>query len=420
MNGIRLRHLVDIAPRVIKRPPAGTNITFAPMDAIADGVGGLDTTRMKPFDEVASGSYNFFENGDILLAKVTPCFENGKKGLARNLSNGMGFATSEVHVLRPRPGRINPRFLLYLLSSESFKAEGIASMTGSGGLRRVSDRAILNHRPVVIDLETQKSIAVFLDRETARIDALVAKKRSFEGLITAREASFIRKVFSSLQCKKWRLRHLGRVKGGSGFPVREQGNTSSEIPFFKVKHLKHHGIGARLVESDNTIDRLTAQRLGATIFPRGTLVFAKIGAALTLGRFSTLGIDACIDNNMSAFTPHKKLVYPDFLLLGLEQIDMNFLVQPGPLPAMNTHAFNQVRIPLPAQDVQARILDLVKRKRDRDDALRERICLSIERLTELRASLITAAVSGQIDPATYRRRGTTDLALDRIAAEMAP
>lgn len=175
MNGIRLRHLVDVAPRVAKRPPAGTEVTFAPMEALSDGLGGLDTSRVKPFEDVASGSYNFFQDGDVLLAKVTPCFENGKKALARGLSSGMGFATSEVHVLRPRPGKIDPRFLVYLLSAENFKAEGVASMTGSGGLRRVSDQAILNHRPQITDLVFQTAIADFLDKEIGDIQVLIDK-----------------------------------------------------------------------------------------------------------------------------------------------------------------------------------------------------------------------------------------------------
>ena len=135
---MRLRHLVTIGPR----PPIGTelhpdaDVTFVPMEAIADGLGGLDISQTRPFSEVVSGSYNYFAEGDLLLAKVTPCFENGKKALAQSLSNGIGYATSEVHVIRPGVDRIHPKYLFYLLCSEDFRAGGIASMTGAGGLRR--------------------------------------------------------------------------------------------------------------------------------------------------------------------------------------------------------------------------------------------------------------------------------------------
>ena len=176
---MRLRHLVTIGPR----PPIGTelhpdaDVTFVPMEAIADGLGGLDISQTRPFSEVVSGSYNYFAEGDLLLAKVTPCFENGKKALAQSLSNGIGYATSEVHVIRPGVDRIHPKYLFYLLCSEDFRAGGIASMTGAGGLRRVSDAAVLNYQPSVTNLPTQKAIADFLDRETARIDQLIEKKQ---------------------------------------------------------------------------------------------------------------------------------------------------------------------------------------------------------------------------------------------------
>jgi len=155
------------------------------MDALADGLGGLDTSQTRTFSEVSAGSYNYFEDGDILIAKVTPCFENGKKALAHGLTNGMGFATSEVHVIRTDGHRIHPRYLLYILCSEDFRAAGMASMTGAGGLRRVSEAAILNYRPHITDVAAQKEIADFLDFETARINDIIDQ---IGGQITARAA----------------------------------------------------------------------------------------------------------------------------------------------------------------------------------------------------------------------------------------
>ena len=164
---IRLRFMLQVAPsaREIENLTAEDEVTFAPMDALDDGLGGLDASMSRPLGEVAAGSYNYFREGDVLLAKVTPCFENGKKALARGLINGVGFATSEVHVFRPTPGKLDARFLMYLFSSEDFRAEGMKTMTGAGGLKRVSDAAILNYRPHVVDVDLQRKVADFLDRE---------------------------------------------------------------------------------------------------------------------------------------------------------------------------------------------------------------------------------------------------------------
>jgi type I restriction enzyme, S subunit len=102
----------------------------------------------------------------------------------------------------------------------------------------------------------------------------------------------------------WRVRHLGTLKNGAGFPVDLQGDPSKDIAFFKVKHLNVHGLGASMQNAEDTVSQETARALRATIFPPRTIVFAKIGAALLLGRFSMLGRKACIDNNMAAFIPY--------------------------------------------------------------------------------------------------------------------
>ena len=165
---VRLRHVVKLNPsaRHLCLEP-DTPVTFCPMEAIHDGVGGIDTSNTRPLSEVVSASYNFFGEGDILLAKVTPCFENGKKALAKNLKNGVGFATSEVFVVRPDPQRTYPEYLVYLFSSADFQYAGRSSMTGAGGLRRISERSILEFPLLVGDRWEQKKIVEEIDAEVA-------------------------------------------------------------------------------------------------------------------------------------------------------------------------------------------------------------------------------------------------------------
>ena len=131
----RLRFVMNSSPRAnikFKRDPNAL-VSFVPMDALVHGLGGLEVQETRTFSEVASGSYNYFEDGDVLLAKVTPCFENGKKAIASNLENGAGFATSEVFVFRPKNDCVETRFLRYVFCSEDFRHTAITSMTGAGG-----------------------------------------------------------------------------------------------------------------------------------------------------------------------------------------------------------------------------------------------------------------------------------------------
>src|SRR5258708_6161063 len=119
------------------------DISFLPMEHIGeDGNLSLDETRK--IDQVRQG-YTYFRNGDVILAKITPCFENGKGALCQGLLNGIGFGTTELHVLRASQEN-HPNFIFYLTKSYPFKNIGSAMMYGAAGQKRVPEDFIRNFR----------------------------------------------------------------------------------------------------------------------------------------------------------------------------------------------------------------------------------------------------------------------------------
>jgi len=278
--------------------------------------------------------------------------------------------------------------------------------------------AMLNAQIAVPDLATQRQIADFLDRETARIDLLIEKKQRLVALLGEKVRSEIHDLFHSLDAKTWRIRHLGKVKNGAGFPIDLQGDSSNEIPFFKVKHLAVNGLDQRITESEDTITKYTARTLRATGFPAGTIVFAKIGAALLLCRFSIIGTGGCIDNNLAAFVVNKYIVDSDYLLLCFERFEMQLMVQPGAVPSLSTEKFIHKSVPLPPLEGQRELVEQVRRAVQRNGRIVRRTKDSIDRLREYRSALITAAVTGQIDVQTYAKSGTPDRRLNAIQEEM--
>src|SRR5262249_49051237 len=149
------------------------DVTFLPMEAIGDH-GELDLSNVRPVEEVQSG-YSRFSDGDVVIAKITPCFENGKGALIRGTLSGIGYGTTELHVLSPGPN-VDGRFLYYVTVDPRFRGLGQASMTGAAGQQRVPEDFVRNFRVPVPTLLTQRAIADYLDRETAHIDALIAAK----------------------------------------------------------------------------------------------------------------------------------------------------------------------------------------------------------------------------------------------------
>lgn len=237
-------------------------------------------------------------------------------------------------------------------------------------------------------------------------------------LVKESELAHIAHRFSQLDARTWRVRHLGKLRNGAGFPVELQGDPSQDIAFFKVKHLKIHGLDAAIIETNDTVSEETARSLRATVFPKGTIIFAKIGAALLLGRFSMLGRPACIDNNMSAFVANEGLIEPNFALLGLSQADMTTMVQPGAVPSLSTEAFYSFEIPLPSKEVQRSFVDEFRSWRSKTVQIVEKTQQSIVRLQEFRSGLITAAVTGQIDVSAWGKRGESDRRLEKIKEDM--
>ena len=169
----RMRYVAAMNPPVPKTLADDVSVSFLPMDAIAE-YGELDLSRVRQVSEVKAG-YSYFENGDVAFAKVTPCFENGKGALFDNLVAGAGFGTTELTVLRPKQ-KSSARFLSYVLQSSDFRQMGIASMSGAGGLKRVSEAAVLDFVTFWPSVAVQERIANFLDDKTARIDALISEK----------------------------------------------------------------------------------------------------------------------------------------------------------------------------------------------------------------------------------------------------
>ncbi|MFM8420111.1 MAG: N-6 DNA methylase [Verrucomicrobiota bacterium] len=136
-------------------------VSFVPMADIHEHRITFQPTDEKALSEVGS-SYTYFEDGDVLLAKVTPCFENGKAGIARGLVNGIGFGSSEFYVLRPSP-QVLPEWIYFCVMHPLFREAAIAQMTGTGGLQRVPRSLVENFQIPLPPLEVQREIVAEIE-----------------------------------------------------------------------------------------------------------------------------------------------------------------------------------------------------------------------------------------------------------------
>ncbi|NDC39570.1 MAG: restriction endonuclease subunit M/S, partial [Proteobacteria bacterium] len=160
---VRLGDVCEINPK--KNEVAGlspsTLVSFVPMAELGEHQMLFTPKDEKALSEVGA-SYTYFRDNDVLLAKVTPCFENGKAGIARGLRNGIGFGSSEFYVLRPSE-QILPEYAYFCVTNTLFREAAISQMTGTGGLQRVPRGYVEDFQIPLPPLEIQKEIVAEIE-----------------------------------------------------------------------------------------------------------------------------------------------------------------------------------------------------------------------------------------------------------------
>ena len=171
---MRLKDVTTLAPQYVGNDIDG-DVSFVPMESLRNG--NIDYQTI-PFRK-AKGKYTYFGNDDLLVAKVTPCFENGNIAIAKNLLNNTGFGSSEIFILRPGK-KVTSEYLFYLSQSGDFQGKACATMCGVGGLKRISPLFMRTYELDIPTLSEQRRMVDYLDTKLSEIDrqvSLLTRKR---------------------------------------------------------------------------------------------------------------------------------------------------------------------------------------------------------------------------------------------------
>ncbi|KUR75652.1 restriction endonuclease subunit S [Novosphingobium sp. FSW06-99] len=162
---------IGLIATINPKHPADTDrerqISFVPMPAVDEHLGAITSASERPLAEVWAG-YTHFADGDVIFAKITPCMENGKAAIARNLSNGMACGSTEFYVFRPAEG-VSADYLWRFLRQPSFRAEAEMHMSGAVGQRRVPRDHLERHSIPLPPTAEQHRVVAKLDTLTAAL-----------------------------------------------------------------------------------------------------------------------------------------------------------------------------------------------------------------------------------------------------------
>lgn len=190
----RIGDLCTIGPKKSEIKDLGDlEVSFLPMTDLKEHQINFEPKQTKRISEVYTG-YTYFNDNDVLLAKVTPCFENGKAGIAQNLINGIGFGSSEYHVLRANKNTL-PEWIYYSVMTATFREEGVNNMTGSSGLKRVPPAFVANWKIKNPPINEQLKIIEKIKSTDAKLSKLITEQQSKLNYLKALKASLLDKAF---------------------------------------------------------------------------------------------------------------------------------------------------------------------------------------------------------------------------------
>ena len=301
--------------RDLSRTP---NVPFIPMEQIPIGELYFSDHTLKSNSEVISGTY--FEEGDLLLSKITPSFENGKQGIVRNIPGGYGLATTEVVPIRPIHSEAHLPYLAYYLLRMDVRGSLAEKMEGATGRQRLSKHALENLPLLLPPLHEQRAIASILMKIQIAIKAQDEIAVNLRELKAASLAELFRKGVRSEKLtqtdlgefpQSWELRPLGtrcRIMSG-GTPAREVPSYwNGNIPWVRTGEINYQ----RIVETAEHITEEGLANSSAKMVKKGAVLLAMYGQGVTRGKVAMLGIDATTNQACAVLIPDETLD-PTFL-----------------------------------------------------------------------------------------------------------
>ena len=358
--------------------------------------------------------YTGFQDGDVVIAKITPCFENGKGAVAAGLLNGVGYGTTELHVLRSLGA--DTRWLFYVTQSNEFKGHGEGSMYGAGGQKRVPAEFVRDFSPLVPAHSIQKAIADFLDRKTAAIDGLIEKKQQLLALLAEKRAALINQAVTkgldpTVPMKDSGIPWIGEIPSqwqAAPLYARYRVQLGKMLDSKRISgehlapYLRNVDVQWDKVNLDDlpTMDFEPADREKFALKPHDLLVCE--GGEIGRTAIWDGALDECYyQKAVHRVRRAREEEYPRFMYYVLRAAAEKGVFVAGGNPNTFDHLtadkLRSHRFPFPNAPTQRVIADFLDRRTAASDALVEKEQVLLMRLTEYRQALITAAVSGQLD-----------------------
>ncbi len=368
-------------------------VSFVPMPAVSEHSGAIETPADRPLSEIWKG-YTHFADNDVIFAKITPCMENGKAAIARNLTNGLACGSTEFHVLRTK-GAVLSDYLWRFMRQEVFRRDAEAHMSGAVGQRRVPKPYLEAHPIPLPPLPEQQRIVRKLDTLSARSTTARTHLNVIEKLVERYKLAVLRGAFfvdasgtlreEEADALGWDIRPLGRSLenlDNRRIPIKAEDRKKRQGPY------DYYG-------ASGVIDKIDEY-----LFDGRYLLIGEDGANL-VARSSPIAFIAegqfWVNNHAHILgeTPYACL---DWVRLYFAAIKLEPFVTGSAQPKLTQANLNKIPVPLPQPDEQRKIVHRIETAFAKIDRLTAEAKKGLKLLGHLDQRILAKAFAGELVP----------------------
>lgn len=389
---IRLKYLADFEPTCdTSYLTDESKITYTPMECVKNG--GFEN-RSALYGNL-SHTLTPFQNGDIAMAKVTPCFENGNIAIMNNLFSGFGLGSSELFIFRPKS--ISTHYFFYWLQNKAFVARACSTMTGTGGLKRISPSFIRNCPVHYPSTDEQTKISDYLDAKCSEIDVLLSKTRSSIEEYKKLKQAVITQAVATQQCSHIKLKYLMNVI----VDCPHETPTYSFTGNYYVIRTADQALAS--LRRDEDMYRLDVseykKRTRRLTLDKDDIVYGREGERWGLACIVPESNKYCLGQRIMQFRCNTKFLYPKYAMYALnsESVYLQGVADTigSTSPHVNISTICNYLLPVPTLTEQKEIADYLDAKCAKIDGLIAKKGQLVKEMESYKKSLIYEVVTGK-------------------------
>lgn len=353
----KLRTICKINPKHPKDiVSANTPVSFVPMSSMDAEKGGIIDPQTRPFGKARKG-YTHFANGDVLFAKITPCMENGKAAIAKDLHNGVGCGTTELHILRPL-GSILSELIFYYIRQINFRRRAEANMSGTAGHLRVPVDFIGESDFPLSPFPEQKRIVQKIEILLGHLNKTRQELTKIPPLIKKFRQSVLAKAFTGELTKEWRDQQknlepasalLARIREERRKKLSKKYRESEPIDTLNLPELPEGWEPSSIEELSELVTKGSTPTSYGYEYQATGIAFVKV-ENISDGHIADKTIKQFINRETHDFLKRSQLKENDILFSIAGTIGRACIIRSGDLPANTNQALAIIRVPSPFID----------------------------------------------------------------------